>query len=78
MNKPNYLSNAPLSWRFNPTGGYDCMYSGYDILDKYGAVLFTLDGKDFGQEAYTGSPIPEAEEVARWVVSLVNSESSNQ
>jgi hypothetical protein len=74
---PKHLSNIPLSWKYDSSGGYDCMYAGYDILDKDGAILLTLDGKDFGQDPCTEQPVPEAEELAQWIVDCANASTAN-
>ena len=65
---------TPLSWEFQEEAGYDCMYSGYVIKDKRGHELFTLDCRDFDQDACTYKPVPEAEAVAQWIVDKANRE----
>lgn len=72
MKLPKSLSNTPLSWKYDECGGYDCMYAGYDILDADGNIVFTVDGKDFGQESCSYTRIPEAEELAQWIVDSAN------
>jgi len=62
----------PLSWEYNETGGYDCMYSGYDVKDAVGDYLFTLDGRHFGQETCEYGQLPRAEELVRWICDTVN------
>ena len=72
MELPKSLSNTPLSWKYNECGGYDCMYAGYDIIDAAGNVVFTIDGKDFGQESCSSTHVPDAEELAQWIVDSAN------
>lgn len=70
--KSSELFALPLSWEYDEQGGYDCMYSGYHILDRDGTRVFTIDGKDFGQESCQYGPVPKAEQVAAWICDSAN------
>lgn len=66
-------------WRyeFDESGGYDCMSAAYLIFDKYNEQRLTVDTKDFagfdGTSITTSwQPLPEAEEMAKFIVEKLN------
>ena len=69
------LPAGPWAAVFDDAGGYDCQTSAWDIRDKWGKTIATVDLRDFGQERWWGhgcltsselaALYPEAEAVAR-------------
>lgn len=64
-------------YEFDDTGGYDCMYGAFRVLDPKGKPVLDVDLRHFGQ-APCEHPIPKhfidaAEAVAKTVVDAFNS-----
>lgn len=76
MKTPTQLFKLPLTVRYDETGGYDCMSSGYDIIDSRGKVILLVDVRDIEPDRvlcdYGESE--KARAIAEWIVECANSE----
>ena len=70
------LFALPLSCEYDETGGYDCMSSGYDILDATGNTICTIDVGDIERDRKNcdyGESV-RARRIAEWIVSCANTQ----
>ena len=67
------LFALPLSVEYDETGGYDCMSSGYNIRDKNGDLIITIDVNDIEPDRalYYGESA-KARKIAEWIISCAN------
>lgn len=65
----DHTPGPPVRYEFDEHGGYDCMSSGYRVLDAAGRTCVTVDTKEFRRARMMEScePLEEAEALARLI-----------